>query len=43
MLQQADQAWRQLVANQPAPTLDVALRCELDRIVTAAKRELLAT
>jgi trimethylamine:corrinoid methyltransferase-like protein len=43
MLQQADQTWRQLVANQPAPTLDSAMKRELDRIVTAAKKELLAT
>ncbi|MCU0917864.1 MAG: trimethylamine methyltransferase family protein [Planctomycetes bacterium] len=42
ILRQADQAWRQLVANQPAPTLDRAFRRELDRIVTAAKTELLA-
>jgi len=41
ILQQADQAWRQLVANQPAPTLDPTFRRELDRIVTAAKKELL--
>jgi hypothetical protein len=32
-----------LVTNQPAPTLDSALRRELDRIVTVAKKELLAT
>jgi trimethylamine--corrinoid protein Co-methyltransferase len=43
ILQQADQAWRELVANQPAPTIDSALARELDRIVTAAKKELLAT
>ena len=42
MLQQADQTWRQLVASQPAPTLDSAMRRELDRIVSAAQRELLA-
>jgi len=42
MLQQADQTWRQLVASQPAPTLDPAMLRELDRIVSAAQRELLA-
>jgi len=41
ILQQAEQAWRQFVANQPAPALDPAFRRELDRIVTAAKKELL--
>ena len=43
ILQQADRTWRQLVASQPAPAPDAALRRELDRIVTAAKKELLAT
>jgi len=43
ILQQADQAWRRLVASHAAPTVDSAIRRELDRIVTAAKRELLAT
>ncbi len=43
ILQQADQAWRQLAASPPAPAVDAALRRELDRIVAAAKRELLAT
>ncbi len=42
MLQQADQTWRQLVANQPAPPHDPAMLRELDRIVSAAQRELLA-
>jgi trimethylamine--corrinoid protein Co-methyltransferase len=42
ILQQADQTWRQLVASQSAPTLDAATRRELDRIVTAAQKELLA-
>jgi trimethylamine:corrinoid methyltransferase-like protein len=42
ILQQANQTWRQLVTNQPAPTLDSALWRELDRIVTASKKELLA-
>ncbi|MCL5280694.1 MAG: trimethylamine methyltransferase family protein [Planctomycetes bacterium] len=43
ILQQADQAWRQLVAHQPTPTIDSTMRRELDRIVTAARKELLAT
>jgi len=43
MLQQADQSWRQLVAHQPAPTLEPALVRELDRIVAAARKELLAS
>ncbi len=43
ILQQADQAWRQLVAGQTTPTVGSALRRELDRIVTAARKELLAT
>ncbi len=42
ILQQADQTWRRLVANQPVPTPDPALVRELDRIVAAAKKELLA-
>jgi trimethylamine--corrinoid protein Co-methyltransferase len=42
ILQQADQTWRQLVASQSAPNLDAAARRELDRIVTAAQKELLA-
>ncbi len=42
ILQQADQTWRRLVANHQAPTLDSAMMRELDRIVTAAKKELLA-
>ncbi len=43
ILQQADQAWREFVASQPAPTLDSVMMRELDRIVTAARKELLAT
>jgi trimethylamine:corrinoid methyltransferase-like protein len=43
ILEQADQAWRRLVANQPAPSLDAARRRELERIVSAARKELLAT
>jgi trimethylamine:corrinoid methyltransferase-like protein len=35
ILQQADQAWRQLVASQPPPTVDAATRRELDRITAA--------
>ena len=42
MLQQADQTWRQLVASQEAPTLDSGMLRELDRIVMAAHKELLA-
>ena len=42
MLQQADQTWRALAASQPAPTLDSATLRELDRIVAAAQKELLA-
>jgi trimethylamine--corrinoid protein Co-methyltransferase len=43
LLRQADQTWRQLVARQPAPPLDPALVRELDRIVTAARQDLLAS
>jgi trimethylamine--corrinoid protein Co-methyltransferase len=43
ILQQADQTWRRLVTSQPAPTPDSAMVRELDRIVTAAKKELLAS
>jgi trimethylamine--corrinoid protein Co-methyltransferase len=43
ILQQADQMWRQLAANQPVPAVDAAMKRELDRIVTAAKMELLAS
>jgi trimethylamine--corrinoid protein Co-methyltransferase len=42
ILQQADQTWRQLVASQPPLDVDPLLRRELDRIVTAAKKEFLA-
>jgi len=42
ILQRADQAWRRMVANQSAPTPDSARRRELDRIVAAAHKELLA-
>ena len=43
IFQQADQTWRQLVANQEAPTLDWAMMRELDWIVLAAQKELLAS
>jgi trimethylamine--corrinoid protein Co-methyltransferase len=43
ILQQADQMWRQLAANQPVLAVDAAMKRELDRIVTAAKMELLAS
>lgn len=42
MLRQADEAWRKRVAAQPALEVDPALRREIDRIVSAARRELLA-
>ncbi|MBM4024895.1 MAG: hypothetical protein FJ280_05725 [Planctomycetes bacterium] len=42
ILQEADQTWRQLVARAPAPVLDPARVRELDRIVAAAQKELLA-
>ena len=43
LLRKADEAWRRLVANREAPALDPAMRRELDRIVTAARKELLAS
>jgi trimethylamine--corrinoid protein Co-methyltransferase len=42
LLQDADQAWRKLVAAQPDLEPNPALAGELDRIVAAAKNELLA-
>ncbi len=42
LLQAADQNWRRLVADHPAATVEPALVRELDRIVSAARRELLA-
>jgi trimethylamine---corrinoid protein Co-methyltransferase len=42
MLQEADQAWRKLVAAQEPPAIEPAFARELDRIVGAARRELLA-
>lgn len=41
LLQKADQAWRELVAGQPEPQIDPALAREVDRIVAAARAELL--
>ncbi|MCX7826741.1 MAG: trimethylamine methyltransferase family protein, partial [Verrucomicrobiae bacterium] len=42
LLQQADQAWRKLVAAEPAPDIEPAFAREVDRIVEAARKELLA-
>jgi trimethylamine--corrinoid protein Co-methyltransferase len=42
ILKEADQTWRRLLANHPAPTPDPALVREVDRIVAAAKNDLLA-
>ena len=42
MLQDADRAWRELVAAQPDPEPNPALANQLDRIVAAARTELLA-
>lgn len=41
LLHEADQAWRQLVAQQQAPPIEPTLVHELDRIVAAARKELL--
>ena len=41
-LQQADEAWRQLVAAQQPPHVEPGFARELDRIVAAARVELLA-
>lgn len=41
MLQSADQAWRKLVASQEAVEVEPAFARELDRIVEAARAELL--
>jgi trimethylamine--corrinoid protein Co-methyltransferase len=41
MLDKADAAWRRLVAEYEPPQRDAAFRSELDRIVDAAKEELL--
>ena len=41
MLQQADQTWRKLVAGQEPIEIEPAVAREIDRIVEAARRELL--
>jgi trimethylamine--corrinoid protein Co-methyltransferase len=41
ILDRADQEWRRLVAGYAPPQRDAAFRSELDRIVDAAKKELL--
>lgn len=41
LLEKADRAWRELVAAHTPPTPDAALTRELDRIVEAARKELL--
>lgn len=41
ILNKADQSWRQLVAKQPDIEIDSKFRQELDKIVAAAKKELL--
>lgn len=41
MLAQADEAWRKLVAGQPPPDVDPAMVREMERIVSAARRDLL--
>ncbi len=43
MLDQADKMWRRLVASHQRPERDAPFRRELERIVTAAKQDLLAT
>ncbi len=42
LLEQADRTWREMLANQSGPTPDSAMIREVDRIVAAARRELLA-
>ncbi len=42
LLQQADQAWRKLVAAEPPPEIEPAFAREVNRIVEAARKELLA-
>jgi hypothetical protein len=37
-----DQAWRKLVAAEPPPEIEPAFAREVDRIVQAARKELLA-
>lgn len=41
VMQKADDAWRALIAEQEPPDLDARLASELDRIVEAARSELL--
>jgi trimethylamine--corrinoid protein Co-methyltransferase len=41
ILKQADEAWRKLVASQPPPDVEPALVREIERIVAAARKELL--
>ena len=43
LLQNADQAWRKLVAAEPDLEPNPALAGELDRIVAAARKELLTS
>ena len=43
LLEDADQTWRELVAAQTPPEHDAAKIKELDRIVDAAKSELLSS
>jgi len=43
MLEKADQAWRDLAARQTTPEREPALVAEIDRIVAAAREELLAS
>ncbi len=42
ILEKAEQAWRELVASQEPIEIDQAYKTELDRIVTSARKELLA-
>jgi len=42
LLRKADAAWRELVAGEELPEVDAAFAAELDRIVEAARRDLLA-
>ena len=42
LLKQADEAWRELAAAQPPAEIEPGFAAELDRIVEAARRDLLA-
>ena len=42
LLKKADQMWRDLVASQKPPAIDPQFAKEVDRIVAAARKELLA-